>query len=111
MKDKKEPDDAENQSDEVAQEQNGTENGEINGTDNDLPAGEQNSDAQKKINYGEEKAATVEEKKSNERTISVASIKVKNRIEVIIPPIWTPLDKRANALFIYLYFRSVSKIL
>lgn len=36
--------------------------------------------------------------------------KPKRRKEIKIPPIWTPVDKRANAALIYLYFRSVSGI-
>lgn len=45
-------------------------------------------------------------KKAIEQTMS--SILTKNKIEIKIPPIWTPSDKRANAALIYLYFRSVS---
>lgn len=53
---------------------------------------------------GEKKRANM--KKAIEQTMS--SILTKNKIEIKIPPIWTPTDKRANAALIYLYFRSVS---
>lgn len=52
------------------------------------------------------RTSTMDMKKAIEQTMS--SILAKNKIEIKIPPIWTPIDKRANAALIYLYFRSVS---
>lgn len=57
-----------------------------------------------------EKSYKYDESKTSERTTPITTFKAKNQIEIKIPPIWTPADKRANAAMIYLYFRSVSRV-
>lgn len=68
---------------------------------------EQNADNDE----SEEKSNKNEETKSSARTTPITpitTIKSKNQMEIKIPPIWTPSEKRTNAALIYLYFRSVS---
>lgn len=80
------------------------EKAETNGTAEKSNGSVQRQETPTESSGGEKKRANM--KKAIEQTMS--SILTKNKIEIKIPPIWTPTDKRANAALIYLYFRSVS---
>lgn len=93
---------------EASKKQEEIENAETNGTadksDGSVPS---RRETPTESSNGEKKRTNaMDMKKAIEQTMS--SILAKNKIEIKIPPIWTPIDKRGNAALIYLYFRSVS---
>lgn len=83
------------------------ENAETNGVAEKTGGSEQSRETPTGSSANAKKrTSAIDMKKAIEQTMS--SILSKNKIEIKIPPIWTPTDKRANAALIYLYFRSVS---
>lgn len=94
---------AEQEQDEKQEEIENAETNDINGKMN---GSEQSGGTPAEPFDDGKKRTSTDTKKAIEHTMSL--IVVKNKIEIKIPPIWTPSDKRANAALIYLYFRSVS---
>lgn len=88
------------------------ENTQTNDTDEHPTENERNTETSPENNdESERKSNKNDETKSSARTTPITpitTIKRKNQIEIKIPPIWTPSEKRANAALIYLYFRTVS---
>lgn len=95
---------------ETATEEQG--NIQTNDTEEHQTESEQNTETTPDNNdESEEKSNKIDETKSSNRTTPITPItifKKKNQIEIKIPPIWTPSEKRTNAALIYLYFRTVS---
>lgn len=89
------------------QEQEEIENAKTNGTVEKASVGEQSQETATGSSDSEKKRPNaIDMKKAIQQRMS--SILLKNKIEIKIPPIWTPTDNCANAALIYLYFRSVS---
>lgn len=86
-------------------------NAQTNHTDDNQMGNEPSTSPAEENDESDRKSNKNEDSKSSRTTsiTPIASIKGKNKIEVKIPPIWTPSEKRANAALIYLYFRSVSR--